>query len=81
MDNVIAQQKFIIRIPMYRGKGRNKVFSCFYYVTGFSWKDMSAKQPKQMSYNADRSKACEMGKFTAEERLAAFRVIGEVVPA
>jgi hypothetical protein len=66
---------------MYRGKGRNKAFSCNYYVTGFSWRHSSDKMPSKIQYGADRSKAVEMGKISAADRLAHFRIVGEVVPA
>lgn len=77
----IAPTKFIIQIPMYQGRGRSKRFSCFYYATGFSWRDMSSKTPNKLSYGPDRSKAVLLGKLTAEERLQQFRIVGEVIPA
>jgi hypothetical protein len=79
-DQSVAPKKFIIQIPMYRGKGRNKSFVCNWYVTGFSWRNMSDAEPNKIQYGADRSRAISMGKITAQDRLSQFRLIGEVVP-
>ncbi len=75
------KKMFIIEVPMYTGKGKNKVFSCNWYVTGFKWHCSSDERPNKIEYGADRKKALEMGRITAEDRLAQFHLVGKVVPA
>lgn len=52
-------------------------------LAGVIWMQNSPKtcHTAQTLQKSDITKACQMGKFTAEERLSQFRVAGEVIAA